>query len=78
MGGKNFLKVGGAQVHDKINNREFLWFELATVTSQAFKYDVIKYTPYENVSMNHLKFKQAVTGATQVNSVTRAHAIYSD
>jgi len=53
--------------------------ELATVTSKAWKYDVIAYTPYEglnytildkithhyeNVSVNHLKFKKAVTGAT--------------
>jgi len=26
-----------------------LWFELATVTSQALKYDVITYTPYERI-----------------------------
>jgi len=70
-----------------------LWFELATVTSQALEYDVITYTPYdglhtlfwtklnhyENVSVNYLKFKLVVTGATQINSVTRAHhPIYSD
>jgi len=58
---------------------EDLWFELATVTSQALKYEVITHIPYEglnytildklnhceNVSVNHLKFKQAVTTATQ-------------
>jgi len=70
-----------------------LWFELATVTSQALKYDVISYTPYEGLNytildkilplskrfVNHLKFKYAVTGVTQVISVTRAnHMIYSD
>ena len=34
---------------------------------------------YENASVNHLKFKSAVAGATQVNSVTQAHhTIYSD
>jgi len=27
------------------NYRKFLWFELATVTSQALKYYVITYTP---------------------------------
>jgi len=43
-------------MHDK-KNREYLWLELATVTSQVLKYDVITYTPYENVSVNHLKFK---------------------
>ena len=47
------------------------------MTSKALEYDVIIYTPYvnhyENVSVNHLKFKKAITGATQVNSATRAH-----
>jgi len=27
-----------------------LWFELATVTSQALKYDVITYTPHERLN----------------------------
>jgi len=27
-----------------------LWFELATVTSQAWKYDVITYTPDEGLN----------------------------
>jgi len=27
-----------------------LWFESATVTSQALKYDVITYTPYEGLN----------------------------
>jgi len=32
----------GEQVHVK-NTRKFLWFELATVTSQALKYDIINF-----------------------------------
>jgi len=56
MGGGTFFKVGGTSARQK-NYGEFLWFELATVTSQALNYDVITYTPYENVSVNHLKFK---------------------
>jgi len=40
-----FFKVGGTIARQK-NYRKFLWFELATVTSQAMKYDVITYTPY--------------------------------
>jgi len=31
-----------------------MWFELATVTSQALKYDVITYTPYEGQNYNIL------------------------
>jgi len=67
---------------------------LATVTSHALKYDVITYSPHEGlnytisdkttplwkriVSVNYLKFKKAVTEASQVISVTRAtHTIYS-
>ena len=63
------------------------------MTPPALKYNVITYTPYEglnyiildkinhceNVSVDHLKFKYDVTGANQVNSVTRAHnTIYCD
>jgi len=33
------------------NYIKFLWFELATVTSQALKYDIIIYTPY--VGLNY-------------------------
>jgi len=29
---------------------KFLWFELATVTPQALKYDVITYTVYEGLN----------------------------
>jgi len=36
----------GTQVHV----RKFLRFELATVASQALKYDVITYTPYEGLN----------------------------
>jgi len=40
--------VGGRSARQK-NYRTFLWFQLATVTSQALKYDVITCTPYEGV-----------------------------
>jgi len=33
---------GGKQVHVK-KTRKFLWFELATVTPQALKYDIINF-----------------------------------
>jgi len=56
MGGGTFFKVGVTSARQK-KTREFLWFALATVVSQASTYDVIAYTPYENVSVNHLKFK---------------------
>jgi len=45
MGGGIFFKVGGHKCMLK-NYRKFMWFELATVTSQALQYDVINYTPY--------------------------------
>ena len=32
------------------NYKKFMWFELVTVTSQAEKYDVINYTPYEGLN----------------------------
>ena len=32
---------GGTSVHQK--TRKFMWFELATVSSQALKYDVINF-----------------------------------
>jgi len=38
-----------AQVHVK-KDVTFLWFKLATVTSQALKYDVITYTQYEGLN----------------------------
>jgi len=41
--------VGGTSARQK-NYRQFLWFESATVTSQALKYDVITYTPYEGLN----------------------------
>jgi len=46
VGGETFFKVGGTSARQK-NYRKFLWFELATVTPQALKYNVITYTPYE-------------------------------
>jgi len=48
MDGGTFLKVGGTSARKKIY-RKWLRFELATVTSQATKYDVITYTPYESL-----------------------------
>jgi len=46
MGGGTFSKVGGISTRQD-NYRKLLWFELAIVTSQTMKYDVIIYTPYE-------------------------------
>jgi len=46
MGGGTFFKVRG---HKSKNHRTFLRFELATVTSQALKYDVITYTSYKGL-----------------------------
>jgi len=42
MGGGIFFKVGGHKYKSK-NNRKFLWFELASVMSQALKYDAINF-----------------------------------
>jgi len=42
-------KLGGTSARQK-NYRNFLWFELATVMSQAMKYDVIIHTPYEGLN----------------------------
>jgi len=70
MGGGTFFKVGGHKCTSK-NYGKCVSFELATVTSQALKYYVVAYTTYEglnytildnlhhyeNVSVNHLKFK---------------------
>jgi len=50
MGGGTFFKVGRAQKCTSKNYRKFLRFELATETSQALKYDVITYTPYEGIN----------------------------
>jgi len=49
MGGGTSFKVGGTSAR-QTNYRKFLRFELATVTSQALKYDVITYTPYEGLN----------------------------
>jgi len=50
MGGGTFFKVGGAQVHVEKKLYQILWFKLATVASQALKYDVITYTPYQSLN----------------------------
>jgi len=46
-GWRNLFQSGGHKCTSK-NNRQFLWFESATVPSQALKYDVITYTLYES------------------------------
>jgi len=48
MGGGTFFKAGGTSARQKII--ENLSFELATVTSQTLKYDVITYTTYEGLN----------------------------
>jgi len=48
MGGGTFFKVGGHKCTSN-NHSKFLWFELATVTSQSLKYDVLTYTLYEGL-----------------------------
>jgi len=48
-GGGTFFKVGGTSARQK-SYRKLLWFELATVTSQALKYDVITYAPHEGLN----------------------------
>jgi len=50
MGGGTFFKVGGgtsARWKEIIAN---FVFELASVTSQTLKYDVITYTPYQGLN----------------------------
>jgi len=49
MGGGTYFKVGGTSARQKFY-RKFLWFELAIVTLQALKYDVITYTSYEGLN----------------------------
>jgi len=44
-----FSKWRGTSARQK-NYIKFLWFELATVTSQALKYDVITYTASEGLN----------------------------
>ena len=53
-GGLTFFKVGGHKCMTKIY-RKFLWIELATVMSQALKYDVITFTPYEGLNYTILE-----------------------
>ena len=87
-----FSKWRGTSARQK-NYIKFLWFELATVTSQALKYDVITYTASEGLNCTILvkltplwkrigelpEIQIGCYRATQVNSVTRAqHTIYSD
>jgi len=50
MGGGTFFKVVGHK-RTSTNCRKFMWFELATVTSQALKCYVIIHTPY--VGLNY-------------------------
>ena len=46
-GWRNLFQSGGGTSARQKNHRQFLWCELATVTSQALEYDAITYTPYE-------------------------------
>jgi len=48
-GWRNLFQSGGHKCTSN-NYRKFLWFELPTATSQALKYDVITYTPYEGLN----------------------------
>jgi len=50
MGGGTFYKVGGGTSARQKAIENFLWSELATVTSQSLKFDVITYTPYEGLN----------------------------
>jgi len=43
MGGGTFYKVGGGAQAQVKKCRKILWFEFATVTSQALKYDAINF-----------------------------------
>jgi len=49
-----FSKWGGHKCTTK-NYRKFLWFELATMTSQALKHDVFTYTQYESLNYTILE-----------------------
>ena len=40
----------GAQMHVEKKLSQILWFELATVTSQTLKYDVITYALYQSLN----------------------------
>ena len=53
-GWRNLFQSGGAQVHVKNKLLQILWFELATVTSQALEYDVIIYISYKGLNYSHL------------------------
>jgi len=49
MGRGAFFHVGEHKCTSN-NYRKFLWFELSIVSSQALKYDVTTYTPYEGLN----------------------------
>jgi len=42
MGGGTVFKMAGTSARQK-DYRKFMWFELATVTLQALKYDIINF-----------------------------------
>jgi len=48
-GWRNLSQSGGHKCTSK-NYRKILWFELVTVASQALKYDVTTYTPYDGLN----------------------------
>jgi len=50
MGGGTLFKVRGHKCTLKINYCKIFWYDLATVTSQELKYDVITYTPYKGLN----------------------------
>jgi len=50
MGGGTFFKAECHKCTLKRNYCKILWYDLATVTSQALKYDGITYTPYEGLN----------------------------
>jgi len=93
MGGGTFFKVGGDKCKSK-KHRQFLWFELATVTLEASKYDVINCTIcrsklycFKQKSRHNENVYRWTTWnsnrqwwrSLQVSSVTRAHhTIYTD
>ena len=49
-GWRNLFQSRGAQVHVEKRLWQILWFELATVMSQALEYDIITYASYEGLN----------------------------
>jgi len=71
MGGETVFKVVGHKCTWK-KYRKFLWFELATVTSQELKYDVIVYAPYrffKGVSGTQFGFLELKIGSLESTKI---------